>query len=139
MKTPVLQYPILITIFCFALFSFEANAQEVEPDLSKIKPAATITPQNPSIPLIDYIRRLPGVLVMNQGGVTIIQLRGSTSLLGNSEPLFVVDNHYIGSFSQLKNTVEVNDISNIDLIKGPDAGTRYGIRGSNGALVITTK
>ena len=139
MKTSNLQYMVLITIFCFALFSFEANAQRVEPDLSKIKPAATISPQNPSIPLIDYIRRLPGVLVMNQGGVTKIQLRGSTSLLGDSEPLFVVDNRYISSFSQLENTVAVNDIGNIDVLKGPDAGTRYGLRGSNGALVITTK
>jgi len=117
----------------------QSQSQTIKPDLSVLKTVKPIQPQNPSIPLIDYIRRLPGVLVMNQGGVTKIQLRGSTSLLGDSSPLFIVDGRYLSTFSQLENTVEVNDIGNIDVVKGPDAGTRYGLRGSNGAIVITTK
>ena len=136
MKRIILTF-LFISLF-FALHD-NSNAQSIEPDLSKIKTVKPIQPQNPSIPLIDYIRRLPGVLVMNQGGVTKVQLRGSNSLLGDSSPLFVVDGRYISSFSQLENTIDVNDIGNINVLKGPESGTRYGLRGSNGAIIISTK
>ena len=139
MKTSILQYPILITIFCLALFSFDANAQEVEPDLSRIKPATTITPQNPSISLIDYIRRIPGVTVMSRRGSFSVKLRGTNSFQGTSSPLYILDGRYIRSFDQLNKTVEVIDIAKIDVLKGADATTRYGIRAGNGALVIRTK
>lgn len=138
MKKFLLSYGFSLSILLLLNVNL-VQSQTVEPDLSVLKTVKPIQPQNPSIPLIDYIRRLPGVLVMQRGGETKIQLRGSTSLLGDSEPLYIVDGRYLSSFSQLENTVAVNDIGRIDVIKGPDAGARYGLRGSNGALVITTK
>lgn len=136
-----MKYFITTCIFVLLIFFSlnHAQSQTIEPDLSVMKTVKPIQPNNPSIPLIDYIRRIPGVMVMQQGGVTRVQLRGSTSLLGDSEPLYIVDGRYLSSFNQVKNTVDVNDIGNIDVVKGPDAGTRYGLRGSNGAIIITTK
>lgn len=83
-------------------------SQTIEPDTALIKSAKQVGPKNPSIPLIEYIRRLPGVVVMNQGGVTRLMPRGSR--LGDNDPLFVVDGRYISTYTQLENTVEVNDI-----------------------------
>ena len=129
----------LLFISLFIALHDISKAQSIEPDLSKIKTVKPIQPQNPSIPLIDYIRRLPGVLVMNQGGTFKVQIRSTTSLLGDSSPLFVLDGRYISSFDQLRQTVDVVDIASVDIIKGASAGTRYGIRGAKGAIVIKTK
>jgi len=140
MKNFVLKLFILFsTVTLLSFFTLDANAQDVKPDLSKIKQAKPITPENPSISLIDYIRRVPGVTVMNRGGTYSVQLRGTTSFNGTSSPLYILDGRYIQTFDQLNKTVQVVDIANIDVLKGPEATTRYGLRAGNGAIIIKTK
>jgi len=111
--------------------------QQISPNVSKFK---KVYPTNPSVSLLDYIRRLPGIMVLNRGGQTQIIYRGMSSLYGENSPLFVVDGRRIGNdFNRLKNIISVVNIADISLMSSQDATIRYGLRAGNGAIVITTR
>lgn len=63
-----------------------------------------------------------------------ISLRGTSSLLGTSDPLVLVDG-IPGSLS----TVAPEDIESIDVLKDGSATAIYGTRGTNGVIIITTR
>jgi TonB-linked SusC/RagA family outer membrane protein len=66
---------------------------------------------------------------------TQILLRGNTTLFGaNSNPLVLID----GIPGDLK-TVAPEDIESIDVLKDGSAAAIYGVRGSNGVILVTTK
>ncbi|PQB08570.1 SusC/RagA family TonB-linked outer membrane protein [Polaribacter filamentus] len=86
------------------------------------------------------------------GASSRIVLRGNSSITGNNEPLFVVDgvpinNSSFGSATSgggvdLPNgaaDINPDDIESITVLKGPNAAALYGLRASNGVIVITTK
>ena len=96
------------------------------------------------------------------GGGGQVQIRGVTTILGNGQPLYVVDGVIISN-DQIQgglNTItgagggisgaqdngtnrlaDLNpaDISNIEILKGAAASAIYGSRATNGVVVITTK
>ena len=77
-----------------------------------------------------------GVTVINSGtpgGGSNLRIRGVTSI-GNSDPLVIIDGVQ-GSMHDL----DVNDIESIQVLKDAGAAAIYGVRGSNGVVVITTK
>ncbi|MDQ2721352.1 MAG: TonB-dependent receptor [Bacteroidota bacterium] len=77
-----------------------------------------------------------GVTVINSGqpgGGSNVRVRGVTSI-GNSDPLIIVDGVQ-GSMHDL----DVNDIQSIQVLKDAGAAAIYGVRGSNGVVIITTK
>ncbi|KJD33888.1 collagen-binding protein [Tamlana nanhaiensis] len=65
---------------------------------------------------------------------TQISLRGTSSILGGTNPLILVDG-VPGSLS----TVAPEDIESIDVLKDGSATAIYGTRGTNGVIIITTK
>lgn len=66
---------------------------------------------------------------------TQILLRGNTTLFGaNSDPLVLID----GIPGGLR-TVAPEDIESIDVLKDGSAAAIYGVRGTNGVILITTK
>lgn len=89
------------------------------------------------------------------GGASRIVLRGSTSILGNNQPLIVLDgvpmqNGMGGqatdlgvsgerSGDDLLSTINPEDIENMTILKGPNAAALYGSAANNGVIVITTK
>lgn len=89
------------------------------------------------------------------GGASKIVLRGSTSILGNNQPLIVLDGvpmqngmgtqatdlGFGGSRSgdDLLSTINPEDIENMTILKGPNAAALYGSAANNGVIVITTK
>jgi TonB-linked SusC/RagA family outer membrane protein len=78
----------------------------------------------------------PGVTVINSGvpgGGSTVRIRGITSVGGN-DPLVIIDGTP-GSMHDLN----VNDIESIQVLKDAGAAAIYGVRGSNGVVVITTK
>ena len=77
-----------------------------------------------------------GVTVINSGvpgGGSTVRIRGITSVGGN-DPLVIIDGTP-GSMHDLN----VNDIESIQVLKDAGAAAIYGVRGSNGVVVITTK
>lgn len=63
-----------------------------------------------------------------------ILLRGSRSIYGDNEPLFIIDG-IPGSYNQLN----PSDIESIDVLKDASSTAIYGSAGANGVIIITTK
>ncbi len=57
---------------------------------------------------------------------------------GNNNPLFVVDGFIAGNDFDL-NTLNVNDIESIEVLKDATALAIYGTRGASGVILVTTK
>ena len=84
-----------------------------------------------------------------------INIRGAASLLGNNQPLFVVngmpitndlyslDDGLNGSttidFGNASQIVNSDDIASINILKGPAASALYGSRAADGVILIETK
>jgi TonB-linked SusC/RagA family outer membrane protein len=80
-------------------------------------------------------------------------IRGSRSFTGNNTPLYVVDGMPVASTSDwgtgdsVSGTdnanrsfdIDPNDIESINILKGQAASALYGMRASNGVVIITTK
>ncbi|HAS46258.1 MAG TPA: SusC/RagA family TonB-linked outer membrane protein [Microscillaceae bacterium] len=89
------------------------------------------------------------------GASSLITIRGSSSLTGSNQPLFVVDGVPISSGSDFAGgisggvsgtdassrslDIDPNDIESISVLKGGAASALYGLRASNGVVLITTK
>jgi TonB-linked SusC/RagA family outer membrane protein len=100
--------------------------------------------------------RMPGVQITQNSGVPgsaiSVRIRGSSSISGGNEPLYVVDGvplnqgdfSYVGVSSGGQDIDAVNDISpseieRIEILKDASAAAIYGSRASNGVVLITTK
>jgi TonB-dependent SusC/RagA subfamily outer membrane receptor len=84
--------------------------------------------------------RFPGVEVYRAPGGIAVRIRGSTSVYGSNEPLYVVDGMPIdpGPGGAL---VGINpaDIEKIEVLKDAGSTAQWGVRGANGVIVIKTK
>jgi TonB-dependent starch-binding outer membrane protein SusC len=67
------------------------------------------------------------------GGASVVNIRGITSS-GNSAPLILIDG-VPGSMHD----INPNDIQSLQVLKDAGGAAIYGVRGSNGIIVITTK
>ena len=101
--------------------------------------------------------KLTGVSVRQSSGApgasAQIVIRGARSFDGNNAPLYVVDGMPISStpdfgtgnsvtgadFSNRSIDINPDDIESINVLKGQAASALYGIRASNGVILITTK
>jgi TonB-linked SusC/RagA family outer membrane protein len=87
------------------------------------------------------------------GSSSKVLLRGSRSITGNNQPLYVIDGVPMdnSSRSQASNTfggrdggdgigmINADDIESINVLKGAAAAALYGSAGQNGAIIIETK
>ena len=64
-----------------------------------------------------------------------IRIRGSSSITGGNDPLYVIDGHIGGSIEALN----PNDIESVEILKDASATAIYGSRGTNGVIMVTTK
>ena len=87
------------------------------------------------------------------GGGSQVTIRGSSSVLGNNQPLYVIDgvpmegdfaapidgatdnNIYGGGISE----ISPDNIESITVLKGANAAALYGSRAANGVILVTTK
>ena len=98
--------------------------------------------------------RAAGVQVLTNSGQPgsgiQIRVRGTGSLLGGNEPLYVIDgfpinNEQTGSDQGGQDRINgmaginPNDIASIEILKDAAAQAIYGSRGANGVVLITTK
>jgi TonB-linked SusC/RagA family outer membrane protein len=68
---------------------------------------------------------------------TKITLRGNRHFLASNQALIVLDGVPVDA--GFLNSINPNDIGNVDVLKGASAAALYGNAASNGVLVITTK
>ncbi|MFC5411550.1 SusC/RagA family TonB-linked outer membrane protein [Larkinella bovis] len=78
------------------------------------------------------------------GGNVSVRVRGTNSINGNSEPLYVVDGIQISNGGGITDvsplsTINPNDIESVEILKDASASAIYGSRAANGVVLITTK
>ncbi|MBE7177547.1 MAG: TonB-dependent receptor [Mucilaginibacter polytrichastri] len=78
------------------------------------------------------------------GGNISVRIRGTNSINGASEPLYVVDGIQISNGDGINSvsplsTINPNDIESIEVLKDASASAIYGARAANGVVLITTK
>ena len=85
--------------------------------------------------------RFPGVhVVRTPAGGFLIRIRGASTILGNKEPLYVVNGIPVEVDPQHGlDWLVPADIARIDVLKDAPETTMYGGRGANGVILITTK
>jgi TonB-linked SusC/RagA family outer membrane protein len=139
-------------------FGVEQERKSLGYSVQEVRAASLVEAQQPN--LVNALQgKVAGVQITNSGGApgaaSVIMIRGGTSLSGNNQPLFIVDGIPIDNSSGggrgvglgAQNTVNSNrgidinpeDIESITVLKGPAAAVLYGLRASEGAIIITTK
>jgi TonB-dependent starch-binding outer membrane protein SusC len=102
--------------------------------------------------------RTPGVVVSpssgEPGAAATINIRGTSSVRGNQQPLYVVDGvpmdggTNVGTASGIEGNstaknplsfLNPNDIESINILKDASAAAIYGSRGANGVIIVITK
>ncbi len=126
--------------------------------VSSVKVSETISRQSTTVDQL-LQGRAAGVQVTqnaaNPGSGISVRVRGTSSLRGNNEPLYVVDGIIISSASEDVvatggnntgqeqqnglNGINPRDIEDIQVLKDASATAIYGSRGANGVILITTK
>ncbi|WP_206513829.1 SusC/RagA family TonB-linked outer membrane protein [Pseudoflavitalea rhizosphaerae] len=91
------------------------------------------------------VNRLPGLMINNDvnfvsnGGASsrpLFNIRGISTMSANQNPLIVVD----GYPTELTlNMIDPNEIKSVTILKDAAAATVYGVRASNGVIVIERK
>ncbi|MBR4840181.1 MAG: TonB-dependent receptor [Paludibacteraceae bacterium] len=92
--------------------------------------------------------RVSGVQVNNSSGqpgaASTVRVRGTSSLTGNNDPLYVVDGMPIGAGLQSNGSnplaaINPADIVSMEVLKDASATAIYGSRAANGVIMITTR
>ena len=104
--------------------------------------------------------RVPGMIFMQNSGQvgasSKLKIRGTTTLMGSTEPLWVLDGvilhdpvnvdpqdindlDFVNLLGNAISGLNPNDIEQIDVLKDASATAIYGPKASNGVIVITTK
>jgi TonB-linked SusC/RagA family outer membrane protein len=78
------------------------------------------------------------------GGSISVRIRGTNSINGNSEPLYVIDGIQITNGGGVNDVsplsqINPNDIERVEVLKDASAAAIYGARAANGVVLITTK
>ncbi len=73
------------------------------------------------------------------GDAPSTQVRGLNSINANREPYIVVDGIPLSKTDGSINDINPNDIESVEILKDPSAVAIYGVNGSNGVILITTK
>ncbi|MEM8601499.1 MAG: TonB-dependent receptor plug domain-containing protein [Bacteroidota bacterium] len=111
----------------------EYNPDRVEAEDLEGRPIARVE---------DMLRgQVAGVRVSESGGNLVIQIRGgSSSLYGQTSPLFILDGLPIQPTpSGALTGVNPQDVASIEVLKNAADTAIYGSRGANGVILITTK
>lgn len=100
--------------------------------------------------------RSPGVNIASTAGLagsgTKINIRGTSTISGNSQPLWIVDGVPVNTAANENNDfrdgnvtptrnldIDPNNIESMSILRGLSATTLYGSQGRNGVILITTK
>lgn len=92
--------------------------------------------------------RVPGVQITQNsaapGGNISVRIRGTNSINGSSEPLYIIDGIQISNSGGVNDvsplsTINPNDIESVEILKDASSTAIYGARGANGVVLISTK
>jgi len=87
------------------------------------------------------LARVPGLTLERAAdGHTKLVIRGQNTILGDDEALFVLNGIPLGpAVSGNLAAVDIHDIETVQVLRDAVAMAQYGVRGSNGVIIIRTK
>ncbi|MCG8581744.1 MAG: TonB-dependent receptor [Bacteroidales bacterium] len=137
----------------------EMRKSDVTGSIATVEAREEVARQYPSVDML-LQGRASGLQVVGNagspGGAVSVRIRGTNSLRGNNEPLYVVDGVIISTAgtdvsdpstdaneiqAQQNGLTGLNprDIEKVEVLKDASATAIYGSRGANGVVMITTK
>ena len=113
----------------------------------KVSVVAAITTIEPAKLKTSTTRSLSNNLAGNLGGIIGVQrsgepgydnsqfwIRGISTFAGGTSPLVLID-----GIERSLNDIDIQEVESISVLKDASASAVYGVRGSNGVILITTK
>lgn len=125
------------------VLGYSKTATKAKTTTSSVTVGAETLENRPNISVLNSIQgTAPGIVVNSASGSPgsgkfNILIRGTSSLNGSTDPLYVIDG-VITSGSQFRN-LNSYDIDTFSILKDAQATAIYGNRAANGVVVITTK
>ncbi|MCX5755179.1 MAG: SusC/RagA family TonB-linked outer membrane protein [Gemmatimonadetes bacterium] len=140
-----------VTVTALGILAEKATVGTSQQTVSSADLTRTVTPS-----IISSLSgKVSGVQINqsgNMGGSSRIVIRGAGSILGENQPLFIVDGIPVSNagfstasagggrdYGSAVADLNPDDIAEVTVLKGPNAAALYGSRATNGAVVITTK
>lgn len=140
-----------VTVTALGILADKATVGTSQQTISSADLTRTVTPNIIS----SMSGKVSGVQINqsgNMGGSSRIVIRGAGSILGENQPLFIVDGIPVSNagfstasagggrdYGSASADLNPDDIAEVTVLKGPNAAALYGSRATNGAVVITTK
>ena len=132
---------------------FDVSKKDLSGSITQIK--AEQLEQNRGASLENLLQgQVAGIIVTESaepGGGVGVSIRGTNSILGGTQPLYVLDGIPISPISDAQGNgnsggaqssmsfINPNDIEKIEVLKDAAATAVYGARGANGVILITSK
>ena len=132
---------------------FDISEKDLSGSITQIKSEQLEKNRNSSVESI-LQGQVSGLVVSESsepGGGSGVSIRGTNSILGGTQPLYVLDgipvdpitdaegNSGSGQAQSSLGFINPNDIDKIEVLKDAAATAIYGARGANGVILITTK
>jgi TonB-linked SusC/RagA family outer membrane protein len=132
---------------------FDVSKKDLSGSITQIK--AEQLEQNRGASIENLLQgQVAGIVVTESaepGGGVGVSIRGTNSILGGTQPLYVLDGIPISPISDAQGNgnsggaqssmsfINPNDIEKIEVLKDAAATAVYGARGANGVILITSK
>ena len=132
---------------------FDISEKDLSGSITQIKSDQLEKNRNGSVESI-LQGQVSGLVVSESsqpGGGSGVSIRGTNSILGGTQPLYVLDGIPVAPLSDAQGMggsggtqsslgfINPNDIDKIEVLKDAAATAIYGARGANGVILITTK
>lgn len=96
--------------------------------------------ESPNVSILQSLKgSLPGLTIgqtNRAGDEASINIRGTSTLNGNTSPLIIVDGII---FNGRLSDIAPSDVQSVDVLKDPSSKAVYGSQAANGVILITTK
>jgi len=139
---PTLPRAAVVSAVLLYACSHGSRTSGPHPDTSRVVLTAEDIARSPGQSLEQLLlAHVPGLYVGHApDGHAVLHMRGTTTLMGDPEPLFVVNGIPLGTnpYGNL-NAINPHDIETVEVLRDAAATAEYGSRGANGVIIIKTK
>ena len=123
-------------IFCVVLLTASCGSSKSTVGANELRDELN-NRNRTSMTLMDRLRQTPGIF-MSRGVPVLMAAANSFDSEQSIEPLYVVNGFIVGnSFRDLRVLIDANSVKSIKVVRVSEA-SKYGARGGNGAIEITT-
>lgn len=131
---------IIAAFTLLMIMSCSSSQTTTTADAKAKKSAFEILQEKPNLELIDYLKTKSGLQITGNSPNYKILIRGYKTVEGSQEPLYVINGDQRGrSYNQASYAVDVYKITKVTILPATRAAGKYGDRGGNGVIEITSE